>query len=496
MKMRSSRALFIFVRCVSEVDSLLPWVLSAAVVGIIAIARPAVADGLVSIDPRRSLVVTEQTILARFPLKSVLDQLVAQSGVPGLTSLDLFHQWWDTQNKGPGLGLGPHCDDIVDAAGEPVINEFPYTCRPAPAEGVQATTEPFVDPDNNLDAYLPVGLFNRFDLAPFDGSHCGEYRIVYAKRSGINEPLVRNLLIFEAALPNPLPGLGLNGCKGIAGFWAALTHVDNIDRRAKALKRFYFNGLPGVAPVIHVDHYGGNTSGFGQVRTNQFLNAPSFAWSLREFKLVRACSSGSCTAMQFVPVTDKSNPFGPLFQPTATHPKADDFQTFFPGQVKALAAETLTDIDFKVSDEFNTAQSQASGSDENNYAAQFTPDPSQLRRDVQEELDAIGSALSPDDIVLRAQALSCAGCHQLNNGQRVGGGLTWPSSLGFTHTTERKTETVDGQVRFLISEALIEVFLPKRKQVLEDFLNDIPLIDLRPQEFRGPKDPIGVFRVH
>ena len=91
MKMRSSRALFIFVRCVSEVDSLLPWVLSAAVVGIIAIARPAVADGLVSIDPRRSLVVTEQTILARFPLESVLDQLVAQSEVPGLTSLDLFN---------------------------------------------------------------------------------------------------------------------------------------------------------------------------------------------------------------------------------------------------------------------------------------------------------------------------------------------------------------------------------------------------------------------
>jgi hypothetical protein len=164
--------------------------------------------------------------------------------------------------------------------------------------------------------------------------------------------------------------------------------------------------------------------------------------------------------------------------------------------VKALAAPNLTDIDFKVPDEFNTAQSQASGSDENNYAAQFTPDPSQLRRDVQEELDAIGSALSPDDIVLRAQALSCAGCHQLNNGQRVGGDLTWPSSLGFTHTTEQETETVDGQVRFLISEALIKVFLPKRKQVLEDFLNGIPLIDIRLQEFRGPKDPIGVRRVH
>jgi len=44
------------------------------------------------VDPRRSLAVTDQAILERFPLQRVLDQLVAQSGVPGLTSLALFHQ--------------------------------------------------------------------------------------------------------------------------------------------------------------------------------------------------------------------------------------------------------------------------------------------------------------------------------------------------------------------------------------------------------------------
>jgi hypothetical protein len=268
-----------FVRCISDVDSLLPWVLSAAMVGIVTIAQQAVAGGSISVDPRRSLVVTEQTILARFPFERVLEQLVMQSGVPWLTSLELFHQWWDTQNSGPGLGLGSHCDDTVDA-GTPVINGFPYTCRPAPAEGVQATTNPFADPDNNPDAYLPVGLFNRFDLAPSDGSHCGEYRIVYAKRSGIANPLARNLIIFEAALPNPHPQQGLKGCRKIAAFWAHLTQLDDIDQRADELEDFYFNGIPGVAPVVHVDHYGGNANGFGQVRTNQFLNVPSFAWSL------------------------------------------------------------------------------------------------------------------------------------------------------------------------------------------------------------------------
>ncbi len=78
-----------------------------------------------SIDARRSLAVTEQVILARFPLRRVLERLVAQSEVPGLTALGLFQQWWDTQNPGPGLGLGPHCDDQRDSDGNPSLNGFP-----------------------------------------------------------------------------------------------------------------------------------------------------------------------------------------------------------------------------------------------------------------------------------------------------------------------------------------------------------------------------------
>src|SRR4051812_47491586 len=68
------------------------------------------------VDARRSLAVTEQTILSRFSLERVLTQLAAQSGVSGLTALTLFQQWWDTQNPGPGVYAGAHCDDSVDAA--------------------------------------------------------------------------------------------------------------------------------------------------------------------------------------------------------------------------------------------------------------------------------------------------------------------------------------------------------------------------------------------
>ena len=100
-----------------------------------------------NIDPRRSLVVTEQPILARFSFQRVLDQLVAQSRVPGLTALDLFHQWFDTQNPAPGLGLGRNCDTQVDADGTPILNTYPYLCRPAATqqEGLEVTLDPFGD---------------------------------------------------------------------------------------------------------------------------------------------------------------------------------------------------------------------------------------------------------------------------------------------------------------------------------------------------------------
>ena len=418
-----------------------------------------------TIDPRRSLVATEQVILSRFSFERVMNQLVAQSGVPGLTALNLFHQWWDTQNPGPGLGLGPNCTGT--------LNDFPYTCRPAPAEGVQATTTPFVNPDTNLDAYLPIGLFNRFDLAPADGTHCGEYRIVYAKRSGISSPIQRNLLIFEAILPNPYPNQELAGCKKIVDFWAKLSKTDDINKRADDLERLYFQGLGDVEPVVHISHYGDNANQAGQVRTNQFMQSGPFVWNLREFKLKRTCSDGGCSAMKFIPVTDKVNPFGALHNADSTEPEAPGYQAHFLTQVEDLAADSVSGIRFTVPDEYNSGQSLASGSTETNYVVHFQAAmDSSFETFIQTELTRIGSSLTPDHIVQRALSQSCAGCHQLLNNANIGGGLIWPASLGFTQVTERATETVDGQTRFMISPALLNVFLPQRQQIMENYLND------------------------
>jgi hypothetical protein len=42
-------------------------------------------------------------------------------------------------------------------------------------------------------SFAPVALFNRFDLVPADGAHCGEYRIVCAMHDGAAGRLAREL---------------------------------------------------------------------------------------------------------------------------------------------------------------------------------------------------------------------------------------------------------------------------------------------------------------
>jgi hypothetical protein len=445
------------------------------------------------IEARRSLAVTEVTLLDGFGLERVLDQLVAQSGVPGLTSVQLFQQWWDIMNPRPGLGLGPHCDDAVDATLGPVLNGFPYACRPSPAEGAQATCDPFA-PESPC-AYVPIALVNRFDLAPENGDHCGEYRIVYAKRSGILTSTDRVLLIFEAIMPNPQRFRGLEGCREIARFWADLGGVADLATRADLLETFYFDGLPSegvttLPPVIHIEHLGANHDGYGQIRTNQFSNATP--WTLREFKLDHECGPPHrCTALRVVPVPNQQNPFGPLFASASTHPMAAEFQDRLVKQVRHIDAGELSDIDVGLSGKFDSGQSLASSTFlETSYATHFGDGPSAFRSALEAELARRAIPLTADDIVRRVQALSCAGCHRLSNAAPLGRGLTWPSSLGFTHVSERTIEEVDGVGRYPISPAMESAFLPHRKQVLEDYLAGrlVP---------RGiPKRPIGGFAVH
>jgi hypothetical protein len=194
---------------------------------------------------------------------------------------------------------------------------------------------------------------------------------------------------------------------------------------------------------------------------------------MREFKLVRDCTTQAACTLKFVPATVKTNPFGGLFNPASQEPRAAAFKNHFVSQVAGLAINELNRFNYSVPDTFNAGQSDSQTPGiADDYVAQFGPGPSPFHDAIGQELVRIGSTLTPRDIVARAQALSCGGCHQRNSGRPVGGGLTWPASANFVQSTETDDPADPG--RFAISPALRDQFLPQRKAVLERFLQSPP----------------------
>lgn len=448
-----------------------------------------------AIDVSRSLLVTDPAALARFGFKDVLDTIVARSNVPGQTSLDFYQRFWDTQNDSAhAVTSAPHCDDVmVDGAG--AINDFPIQCPRQ--EGVLATTNPF---SGGADAFEPVALSFRLDLAPTDGSACGEARIVYAKASGKTDMFDRTLIILEGSLPNPVPALGAYGCKPIAMFWANLSAQPSAEARADALESFYFNGLQssGVKPVLRPESFGLTGPGLkvaysGQIRTNQFMNNRAYfggepldqPWQLRELVLDRVCTSsspaGDVPASKGIPipglvtcrlqarmVSSDNNPEGLLWNPLSTHAKGQGFRQLFVSQVEdnLLAGGDVNLLSYSPGSVYDGGESTAQGT-VNNYMAQLELGglANAFEVAIEDKLTQLGKTglLTSKNIADRATALSCAGCHQISNGKDLGGGMIWPKSLGFAHVNETSQ----------LSEALANVFLPHRKLVLENYLNSV-----------------------
>ena len=183
-----------------------------------------------------SLLVSELAVLRNaFTLKEVMTKLARDSREPGITAQDVWREWWDTQNFSPGLGMGIHCDDNGMIEGEGVLNGFPVQCPRA--EGQEIALVPFLEDNPAGPHYELIALVNRFDMAPSDGRHCGEYRAIFARMQpsssggggsdpageagddvGNSPPATgRNLVIFEAVVPNPmiaLPSIATNPSSG------------------------------------------------------------------------------------------------------------------------------------------------------------------------------------------------------------------------------------------------------------------------------------------
>lgn len=355
------------------------------------------------------------------------------------------------------------------------VNPDSQVTFPVPARAAEAALDPIalLDPANP-NGMKPVGLFNRYDLAPADFKTCGEHRIVYAKNSA--SPIDRFLIIFEAALDNPKPDLGAEGCRPIAQFWDSLKGKTGNDL-AIALSKFYYDGLaPGIEPVVHFTNYG---LPFGQVRGNLFKQQP---WQLREWRVSLAADG----APVFTPVTVKTNPFPPLYGGPVSGENSGiaalrpAFQAeLVSGRVPELVSvdqggivnpEAAVDLLFQLGAAFlnkyngfeSTSQIPPGNDDPRTLAT------AALKGKITQRLNqiGIGSAcqLTNEHVLNRAGALSCGGCHQFTVGKPIAAGVNWPGSLGFVHINEAG----------VLSPALEQFFLPARQQNLARHIQAAP----------------------
>ena len=416
-------------------------------------------DPITSLDARRSMVITDVALLQGFTFDRFLNQLIVRSGVANLTSSQLFRQWFDTQNLKPGLAdaTGPHCDDFQTGS-DYSFNGFPRRC-PTPEGALAATTY-------TAGEYFPIALVNRFDQTPADGSNCGQYRIIYAKRMA---PGLRLHISLEPVLRNPNPAKGLAGCRAVAQFWADLTKIDSIAERRTKLEQFYFDGIAGVAPVIDADHF--SVTG-GGIRTTQIaeLNA---APRMYQFHVTKDCSSGNCT-LRMTPDVLNNMIFGTLFNSSNTDAQTTAFRNTFIAQVPNLAVRDANEFFMEIPRDYQIAESDPSDEVKAfeylkpfNLTKVAAPD---FKQRIQAKLTSIGSGLTPEDVVHRAETQNCVGCHFFTG--PVGEGVTFPHSIdGIQHVTEDVLEAGDGGQRFLISPAMRDTFIPHRMKILIDFLN-------------------------
>ena len=320
----------------------------------------AVSPSPAAITISRSLIITDPAMLQGFGFDRVIGALVAHSST---TPLTFYRQWFDTQNPKPGLAVSdaPHCDDFI-TDGKPSFNGFPRRCPTA--EGVLATTDPFLARD-----YTPIAIANRFDLAPADGSNCGQYRIIFAKTTVRSGDKLH--VIFEPVLPNPNPSAGLEGCRNIAQEWADFSTIDSIEERRARLEQFFFDGA--LDPSHFVT---------GGIRTLQLANGTARYY---QFHL-----QTKGTRILVVPGVLENTPSASLVN-------TPGFRDFFVAEEEALTVPDVNAVSVHLPDAYLVVESDST------LASGPLPQPFSGARDALGRLDFLG----------------CTGCHTGGGGLPV-----------------------------------------------------------------------------
>jgi hypothetical protein len=401
------------------------------------------------VNPRRSLMETNQTAVAAFSLQQVLSAAEQNSGlVPD--PLARYHELIDTYASAANARLSGavHCGDET-TNGAPSLNGYQLRCD-------RLEHQQF----DNFGQWFPTAVVNRVDLAPTDGAHCGQQRLIFANNAFVGNG--RMFIIVEAQIPNPNPACGVAACKPLAEFWATQSTIDDPKIRGARLAEAFVTGsgelaAAGFGPFLSVENL---SVGTGNIRTNNFNDSP---WTLREFKLERT-SSGAHVA----PFPIDSAPHGALWNDLEALPAGEQCRTNFIDAVSGLLSNDPAEMAFIVDKPCLDAESPNDFFTQN-YPSHLSQGSGTFRAALEARLS--GTGLTPEDVAARAQfAGSCIGCHQEANGISLGLGVTAPFSTGFVHVAEFSEDCGDGSQCFAISSALKEVFLPRRSIALDALL--------------------------
>lgn len=423
----------------------------------------------------QSLIVVDGDTLtaADFSFERTIDALVNTSGMSGSTS---------TVDLAETLLSGLSATSFTN----------PISSVTSPSEHRQGA-EASLTGQNLLDDMHPIALVNRFDLAPNDGSNCGEYRMIYSGLGpSFGSPF---LLIFESVLPNPTPSAGLAACAPVVQMWHDLSNPSlTATQRAGILEDFYYSGIATFDPVVTFAHYG---LPLGQVRSNMFLQPP---WQLREWQS-GFVTNGTTTVPEFSPVTVKDNPLVEYFDETPStgghfgsfpNPVPSGFssnQTAFVshytndvipnlvafelgGGSPSSSCDIVNSIAAGFDDTFNEGESNAepgtvlSASEDDHVLVKSAS----FQSSVSGAIPGAASGLTVDQVMERGLAMTCAGCHELSGNADLGNGATWPSGpFRFVHVEDFGAIPGPGTNSGL-SNLLTQCFLPAREANMMGFL--------------------------
>jgi hypothetical protein len=404
-------------------------------------------DGVVM--PERVLMETNTSALNNVALTDVLKSL-ASNGGHSADPLRIYQQIFDSFATADEAQLPDaiHCgDELTD--GVPTLNGYPIDCNRRERLHV-----------NDPESFRATAFVNRIDLAPANGAHCGQQRMIFASNSQ-----GRAFIILEAQIPNPTPELGIEGCLPLAQFWLDQNGIADPSVRGVRLAQAFLSGAPelqaaGFGPFYTAENL---TVGSGQIRTNQFDSDP---WTLREFKL--ALDGDAISAVPF-PVAEAPN--GALWDENVPLGQGEACRENFLGAIDGLLTNDLEQMSFVVDSACKDAESRNDFSQD--YASRLS---SGFRSQLEEKL--LGTGLSAEDIANRAQfAGSCIGCHNESSFKPLGNGVRAPISFDFPQVTEFAQSCTGGESGqcFPISAALTEAFLPSRMLVMSGLLG-FPII--------------------